>query len=57
MKLLLELQNEIETARKRLDDAIGNGYDEDVCYGLSVELDELIEQYIMMEEERVLPVG
>jgi hypothetical protein len=45
------LQQEIEDVRKKLDDAIVNDYDEDICYRLSVELDKLIEDYITIKEE------
>ena len=44
-----ELQRKIEAARKKLDKAIGNGYDETLCYKLSVELDRLVELYITNE--------
>lgn len=52
MKNFKELQDEIELARKRLDDAISNGTDQQTYYLLSIELDQLIEEYILLEEEK-----
>lgn len=51
MKEVLELQSRIEIARNTLDNAIKQGRSFDDCYSLSVELDELIEQFIMLQEE------
>lgn len=45
------LQNEIEIVRKRLDNAVANGYNREACYSLSLELDRLIEVYIMKAEK------
>lgn len=52
MKNYIKLQEEIEYARKKLDDAIGNGADQQIYYMLSIELDQLIEEYIQLEEEK-----
>lgn len=41
------LRRNIEVVRERLDDAVKEGYDEQNCYSLSVELDQLIETYIL----------
>ncbi len=50
MRRIEKLQRDIEIARKKLDQAIGDGSDEALCYELSVELDRLIERYITLEE-------
>lgn len=50
MRSVGKLQAEIENARRKLDDAIRNGYNEEECYDLSVALDKLIERYIALEE-------
>lgn len=52
-----KLQRDIESARKKLDAAIGKGYNEQICYSLSVELDRLIERYIAMKEREGVPVA
>ena len=44
-----KLLQEIEVVRKKLNKAMENGYDEEKCYKLSVELDQLIEQYIQLD--------
>lgn len=46
-----KLLQEIEDVRKQLNQSLENGYDEEKCYGLSVELDRLIEQYIQLPDE------
>ena len=45
------LRREIETVRGRLDNAVENGYNQEACYNLSLELDRLIEVYIMKTEK------
>lgn len=45
------LLDEIEVVRKKLNDSCKHGYDEESCYQLSVELDRLIEQYILWEKK------
>ncbi len=45
-----KLKSSIEAARKKLEDAVGDDYQEQTCYSLSVELDKLIELYISLEE-------
>ncbi len=57
MKGVEELRQEIEAARKKLDEAIGKGYNEQTCYSLSIELDELIERYIEMVENTRVPTA
>lgn len=47
-----QLKRNIELVRKKLDNAIGEGYNEETCYSLSVELDQLIEDYISMKESK-----
>lgn len=42
-----ELIDRIEKARKKLDDSINAKEDYDTIYQYSVELDQLIEQYIV----------
>jgi len=51
-----QLKQEIELVRKKLDNAIGEGYNEQTCYQLSVELDQLVEDYISMNEKVNIPV-
>lgn len=43
----IELIEKIETARKKLNDSIDEGREYDTVYQYSVELDHLIEQYIV----------
>ena len=45
------LRKEIEMVRRELDDAVENGYKEEDCYSLSLELDRLIEIYIAKKEK------
>ena len=45
------LRRNIEVVREKLDDAVKEGYDEQTCYSLSVELDQLIETYIIRIQE------
>ncbi|GHU45053.1 hypothetical protein FACS1894111_13150 [Clostridia bacterium] len=45
-----EIRNAIEEARSKLDQAMGEGADKEVCYLLSLELDQYIEEYIDYEE-------
>ena len=52
-----KLQREIESARRKLDDAIARGCSEQMCYRLSLELDRLIEYYIILEERTSIPVA
>ncbi|MFP3155147.1 hypothetical protein LQZ18_12130 [Lachnospiraceae bacterium ZAX-1] len=54
MKNFKKLQEEIELARKKLDDALGGDADQRTCYLLSVTLDKLIESYIQLDKERQL---
>ena len=57
MKDREELQQEIENARMQLDRAFAAGEEVEVCYRLSKALDELLEEYIDLEEydrEKVL---
>ncbi len=51
------LQREIETARRKLDDAIEGGCSEQMRYRLSLELDRLIEYYVILEERTSVPVA
>lgn len=51
-----KLRKEIEATRKKLDDAIKKGYNEQTCYKLSIELDRLIEIYIDVEERERIPM-
>ncbi len=46
-----KLRKEIEGVRRKLDDAVENGYNEEDCYSLSLELDQLIEIYIAKTEK------
>ena len=45
-----ELVAKIESARVKLNAAVGHGLEEKSCYLLSKELDELIERYIDLME-------
>lgn len=52
-----KLLREIEAARRKLDDAIEEGYSEQMCYVLSLEMDRLIECYIACEEQTNISVA
>lgn len=50
------LREEIESTRKRLDDAMAAGIPLDEYYEISVELDKLIECYIDLSERETVGV-
>lgn len=50
------LRQEIESTRKRLDDAMAAGVPLDEYYEISVELDKLIECYIDLGEREMVEV-
>lgn len=57
MRHLWELQSEIEDARKRLNVAIEQRKNDEICYKLSVNLDKLIERYIDLQEQDSLAIS
>lgn len=50
MEHLLELQQEIEDARRKLDAAAKTDVRSLECYRISVQLDKLIEEYLQYEK-------
>lgn len=50
------LQAEIETAREKLNQAMEEPRDMEICYTLSVELDALIEKYLELCDADVIQV-
>lgn len=52
-----KLRRNIEVVRGKLNAAVSKGYDEQTCYGLSLELDRLIEIYISMKEKERVPTA
>lgn len=47
------LEYAIEETRARLDHAIEQSWNIAECYEISLELDELLERYILLYQERV----
>lgn len=57
MEHLLELQQEIEDARKRLDAAAKKDVRSQECYRISIQLDKLIEEYMRYGKVEAQSVG
>ncbi|MEG0806451.1 MAG: hypothetical protein RR364_03905 [Lachnospiraceae bacterium] len=50
MKTSKELKEQIEIAREKLDNALSNSKEVLDCYDLSLKLDQLIEEYLDLQE-------